>query len=830
MHVQEFPQYGYVHILIIRAFTLVGRFDLGKRLLLVVIILLFLCTAAWADKACVVLNVVDQAGCRAAVSAVSAAGGRVHHVFSPSVLICDLDLSAEQAVKQLPSVQDVLHAPVDIAAYPGLSPLSRVGLNAWNFLISSKLSVSSLDDSIPTLSDEVRIAPDTMQTGVLFTSSLSDSSPGFYDTSDFMIGSVTVGIILPESAGNAENWSSDRIDSVIKKIVQGMDWWVSKSAGAARLTVYYDAPSSNLGVTCTSEPISLASYQIYGWMTEVMNKLGYTGSDCFAMVRSYINSIRKSYGTDWSFCVFVVDSFNDSDGSFSDGTSSFAYLSGPMVVMTYDCGAWGHSMMDQMVWHEIGHIFGASDEYCTGYSCCDFSFYGYLNVKNSNCANTNSQSVPCVMKDCSDNLCIYTMQQIGWWDTDGDGIFDPVDTDVACSLNAYTSDPTSDHQLKYSGIAVDQPCDSLTFTPVTINSISDVEYRVDNGSWFTASAADGAFDSPYEIFSFTTPKLAAGKHTITVRARNCVGNTSSEVTDSVTITPDTTPPVNLKVRDDGLYTNSTCTLRAGWSADDPESGIGGYAYAVGTLPSDPGKGYLLNWTIAGLKTSVCISSQLKAGETYYFYVKSANMDGYWSAAAASDGITVKPSVPIGSIKSLSDGAKVTLEYKTVTTALSDGVFYIEDDSRSSGIRAASDTTVQSGNRITLTGTLRSTSSGERYIEVNNLQLICKNENLPSPLGISILNLGNTLFNPVNSETSTYGLCNIGLLVRTCGAVASTDAGCFYIKQGRYDTLVKVISDRSVKIGQIIIVSGVTSLAITQDTNQPIPIIFATEVN
>ena len=64
-------------------------------------------------------------------------------------------------------------------------------------------------------------------------------SPGIYQTSEYMIGSVAVGLILPESDGaidaNVSDWTSDQRRRVMDQVKQGLEWW-SRQAPAAHLT------------------------------------------------------------------------------------------------------------------------------------------------------------------------------------------------------------------------------------------------------------------------------------------------------------------------------------------------------------------------------------------------------------------------------------------------------------------------------------------------------------------------------------------------------------------------------------------------------------------
>jgi hypothetical protein len=86
-------------------------------------------------------------------------------------------------------------------------------------------------------------------------------------------------------------------------------------------------------------------------------------------------------------------------------------------------------------------------------------------------------------------------------------------------------------------------------------------------------------------------------------------------------------------------TGSTTQLSANWDmSTDPESGIKGYQYAIGTTA---GGTQTVNWTDLAYVSSVTRSGlSLTVGRTYYFSVRAKNGAGLTGAATHSKGQTV----------------------------------------------------------------------------------------------------------------------------------------------------------------------------------------------
>ncbi len=393
----------------------------------------------------------------------------------------------------------------------------------------------------------------------------SGPEPGYYDTSEYLIGSVSVGLIFLESNGaidpNTENWTPTEINNVQTQINQAMSWWVGQNQWASLsyvLDVHTAVPTSYEPIIHPSAMTDPTYEKL--WVCEAMAYLGYTTGDWMQRTRDYVNAMRTAKGTDWCFTVFLVDSSNDVGGNFSDGYFAYAFLGGPYLVMTYDNDGWGISAMNQVMAHETGHIFWATDEYdgITEYS-------GYLNA-------ADIEGSGCLMDTNALVLSSGTKLQVGWRDTDMDTIQDIVDTFPETVLNPYPQDPTPLQTLTYTGTATEVPYPNnnpQTHNPgndVSINNIMVVLYRIDGGYWNAAIPSDGFYNQPVENYMFTTFPLPHGPHVMDARAINTVGNIDpTPDSDTVTIdnapnTPTITGPAKGKPGQQYMFNTTTTDL------------------------------------------------------------------------------------------------------------------------------------------------------------------------------------------------------------------------------------------------------------------------------
>lgn len=422
---------------------------------------------------------------------------------------------------------------------------------------------------------------------ISYTKRHNGPAPGPDDQSEFMIGDVAACVIFPESDGsidtNTEDWSDARKQTCIDEIWNGFNWWMEQEPNAnLNLTLYQllDATKEKTSY----EPIARPSTDQNLWIGEILHNLGYTTGSYFNKVQDFNNDMREGWKSDWAYTIFVVDSKNDPNGEFTNGKFAYAYRGGPFLVMTYDNENWGISNMDGVAAHETGHIFYATDEYDD-----EPEFSGYLNVQDHDGAD-------CIMNHNSWKVCDATRGQIGWKDSDGDEILDPIDTipEISCSIYPYYL--VNQSELFFEGSAQEVPLQNWNpcgpRNSISINHIQKIQYRVDEGNWIDVLPKDDIFNESIENFSFTTDSIPDGLHTIELRSQNSVGNWQKQY-NSYEITIDITPPENPNTYTSDVdlskwFSNDYFVLE--WEgSNDQISGVDGYSLHLSEIPELPDK-------------------------------------------------------------------------------------------------------------------------------------------------------------------------------------------------------------------------------------------------
>lgn len=250
----------------------------------------------------------------------------------------------------------------------------------------------------------------------------------------------------------------------------------------------------------------------------------------------------------------------------------------------------------------------------------------------------------------------------------------------------------------------------------------------------------------------------------------------------------------ITVTDDGAMQSETDHITGNWSAASPGRSIVRYKWAVSTTPDEtgilPGGGWQYTTT-----TSATRSLTLTSGHTYYILAQAEDSANLWTSLAASDGILIQNATPAASpadAKKIEDGKGVVLSDAIVSRVWSGNpwVCYVQDANRCSGIRVqGTGTAPAAGDSITITGTM-TTDQYERMI-LASIITPSGNPGEPKPLGVNSTATGGSGFEyepgpPATGQMGiSYGVNNVGLLVRVAGYVRRSEAGesFFYLDDG-----------------------------------------------
>ncbi|MBP6964214.1 MAG: hypothetical protein KBC96_07405 [Armatimonadetes bacterium] len=325
-------------------------------------------------------------------------------------------------------------------------------------------------------------------------------------------------------------------------------------------------------------------------------------------------------------------------------------------------------------------------------------------------------------------------------------------------------------------------------------------------------------------------------HTVLARARLTHGGSCyvsvkdldvrgrwSDPTVSPCLTIDLTPPSRSPlVTDDGLQQVETDYLHALWTAEDPESGIDRYQYAVG---SSPGSNDVTDWTFTR-ETEIAVGNlNLVPGRVYYVSVRARNGASLWSPVGSSDGILVLPDpCKLGVAKRCADGITVSIEPVVVTAAFP-GKFYVESLDRSSGIEVVSSDAVEEGRLVAVRGCM-GRADGVRVISASSVDPIGWGS--VRPVCMLARSVGGTPDTVLPGPYSGTGLNNVGLLVMISGRVTEigpdhvciSDASLGAREVGPRHVKVIVAPPSDLSTGQIVRATGVCGLETADSGSGP----------
>ena len=426
----------------------------------------------------------------------------------------------------------VMPAGAAPGAYDVVAAVRDIG--NWNFVLDN----TAAGQGTVGFGPEARVRDQLWRTQAAPANRTSD------DTSEYLMGRIWVNVVLPASTGAAstEAWTLQEIADIKREMAEGAAWWTT-TLPDAHLSFTFDWSFADNPVATTLEPISQTPGNDYLWMNDMLAVLapGTTGTTD-ERLRAYADLTRRATNSDWAYTVFVADDTNDADHMFAGSSGLFAYamLGGPMVVMTYHNDGWGIDDMAMVFAHETAHMFYTLDEYAgSGAVYGDFS--GYLNVQNLNAVDGNPSPatiVPSLMGETDKQRIAYdghtssptSLQMLGYRDTDADGILDILDTLPTVATTVQSSDAATGaiQILATAGIvprANNNP--NGEGHAISLNTVSAIQYKVDEGVWLDLPAQNGAYDGPQETAVLQLAGLAGGSHHIYLRSRSSAGSWSA---------------------------------------------------------------------------------------------------------------------------------------------------------------------------------------------------------------------------------------------------------------------------------------------------------------
>jgi len=484
-------------------------------------------------------------------------GARFPHVYPPDAVAGDVPPALESAILEDPRVFEMHRRPVvrppekDGGRRAILLDSWREGLRAEDLPVFPEARTEFRSLVVPPFAPGKHSPPFPDIGSKVYGQAFGAN---FIQTSEWMLGRVAVGVILPDCPGHT--YSASEIASVVEAVRAAMGFWASNVKVLPGVRFVYEI---HHGIP-TAKDFAAAPPRIDEevWIPEILGSLGYRlriEGTTAGPVYEMIDSLRTKLRAEWGICMIIPKV-----PSFRAAYTSYSHFGGPLLVAPAGIKKESGRLVAGTVWlphllmHETGHLFWALDESCESGFCspCHVGS-GYLHVKNANSTNHDywcDRHVDCCMDIPGPFVCRYTLGQMGIQDIDEDLIPDVLDTHpyvaldslpdtvdtIAPLLTGLAAEIPMVNREIYSGSGKEEV--SATVFPrnnVTFNSIEHVIYQIDgivgeNGQdlWLYADPPGGwERDTTFQRFAFRPDSLTGGDQTITIRAVNTMGNRST---------------------------------------------------------------------------------------------------------------------------------------------------------------------------------------------------------------------------------------------------------------------------------------------------------------
>lgn len=349
---------------------------------------------------------------RTAAARVAPPGAQVMHVYGPRVMIGRVPQEAAVSMRAAAPAARITEEAVEQVP-EDLSEAERLGMEAWNTRQSEEYARAKEQRPRAEMPWDHFEPPDMEETqhGEARSGESAERLAPAPDMSAFLIGSVAVGLVIVEGPTPNLQFSQEDRTKVVAEVQEGLTW-LAQQEPRANVSWTYDIRTVRVAVPPNPALVDFEPLEKL-WRNPAMQQLGFAGS--FQGVLDYVAALRRNLATDWGFVAFFT----------KYPLRHFAYASKPRLVMHFENDGWGPDNIDRVFTHEAGHLFGCPDEYTASNCDCQRRF-GVLQERNGNCKTCADPFVPCLMEANTWAMCDFTRTHLGWRDSNGDGVFDPL--------------------------------------------------------------------------------------------------------------------------------------------------------------------------------------------------------------------------------------------------------------------------------------------------------------------------------------------------------------------------------------------------------------------
>ncbi len=275
--------------------------------------------------ALVTLQTVDYDSAVVVFDRLEDTGFHVRHIFPPNQAIGIASSAAVSAMMEDTSISRVLFEPFvsnGAEKAPDADLATRVFMRLPSSSVPSERRMPMSCGTATSASDS-----DSTNTG---GTAVAVAQTIMYN-SQYLAGRVAVSVMMMESDGPGEDWTSESEEAAFVEVVRGADWWCDRAdENDVSLSWVYELHKR---VPTASEPIQgqavprgtrVAGFVIswdYGWVTDAIRYLGPT--EGWDGLYEYANGLRRRLQADWGYVTFVINAKNDPDHQFSDGVDGY---------------------------------------------------------------------------------------------------------------------------------------------------------------------------------------------------------------------------------------------------------------------------------------------------------------------------------------------------------------------------------------------------------------------------------------------------------------------------------------------------------------------------